>query len=112
MTVPVPDTELSPFWVHTAAVETYTGTTGSGVRTYAASVTVPGYLERKRQFVRAANGEQVISTTQFYGDSTLAPLFAPLSRVTLDEGATTVISRETLTSGDLGLPDHVAVYLQ
>lgn len=112
MTLSVPVTDLSDFWVHAVGLETYQGTSGAGVRLYAVSVTIPCYVERKRQFVRSANGEQVISSTQVYADVTLKAVLAPESRVTLDEGVNTVLSRETYSSAALGLPDHVVAYLQ
>jgi hypothetical protein len=106
--------DLDTFWVHTVTVETYQGTTGDGTRTYAAPQQATGFLEGKRRYVRGRDGDQVISESTLYGPTTLAALFTPQSRVTLPDRATPtfVITLNTNDSAGLGLPDHVAVFLQ
>lgn len=106
--------ELGDFWVHQVTVETYLGTTGAGVKQYAAAVQADVFAERKRRLVRDGNGQQIVSESTLYGDVSLAPQFTPQTRVTLpaETKPTTVIVCAVNDSGDLDLPDHVAVALQ
>lgn len=109
--------ELADFYVHTAIVETAQGTDGYGRDHYADPVTLdPGtdsgcFVEQKRRLVLSSDATQVISETTVYAAPSTAALFAPNSRVTIGGVAATVISAAVNDSGDLDLPDHVAVYL-
>lgn len=107
-----PASELSDFWQHQVTAEPYTGAGANG-STYAAATTVPGFLERKRRLVRAANGEQLVSESTFYADPVFAATLTARSRVTVaGEPPTVVLTLGVNTSGDLDLPDHVAAALQ
>lgn len=107
-------TDLGDFWVHTVSVNTYQGTTGAGVKSYAAPAARVGFVERKRRLVRDGNGTQVVSESTYYGDSGQAVDFPPQSQVTLpgETKPTTVIVCAVNDGGDLDLPDHIAVALQ
>jgi len=104
--------ELAAFLVHTSTVETHLGTSGAGARLYATGQDKACYVERKRQYVRSATGEQVISSTQVFADPAFASIYVPESRVTVDGVPSTVITTAVFTSGDLDLPDHMIAYLQ
>jgi len=103
--------DLADMYVHTASVETYTGTTADGVDLYAAAVNVACYAEGQRRVVLNADGEQVVSETTLYADPASAATFAPLSRVTVLGDTSRVIRVNTFTSGALDLPDNIAVAL-
>ena len=105
---------LSDFWVHTVTVKPYQGISGNGDTIYGAPVTVPGFLDGSRRLVRDGNGTQVISQSTFYCDTTYQADFVPGSQVTLPDRATptVVLTLNVNDSGDLALPDHVAVFLQ
>lgn len=102
---------VARFFVHTVTVETWLGTNGYGADTFASPVTVPCFVEGKRRLVRNSTGAEVISETTLYTNPTSGALFAPDSRVTVNSVTTRVIVTATLTSGSLGLPDHVVVNL-
>jgi hypothetical protein len=112
MPLTVPDSDLSPFWVHVATVETYQGVTGSGVALYAVASDVPCYIERQASLVRASDGEQVVSSTQVYVDPSLSALFTDKTRVTIDGVTSTVIAVSAFTSSGLDLPDHTVAALR
>ncbi len=105
------DADLEEMYVHTATVETYQGTNADGEDLYAAPVGVACYAEGQRRLVLNPDGEQVLSETTLYASPTEAPKFAPLSRVTVLGSTDRVIRVNTFTSGDLDLPDHIAVAL-
>lgn len=103
--------DLAEFWVHTASVETLTGTGAYGP-IFAAAQSVTGFAEQGRQLVRSSDGQEVVSESTWYGPIGDAALFKAGSRVTLPDGSTpTVILAKPHTSGELGLPDHVEVSL-
>lgn len=109
--------DLADFYVHTAIVETLTGTTGYGVDLFAAPVTLDPatgngcFIDDTRHLVRSATGEQVISETTLYTYPASAPYFVPNSRVTIRGVISRVITVNLNDSGPLDLPDHVAVTL-
>lgn len=103
--------DLEDFYVHTATVETFQGTNGYGEDTYADPVDVPGFLTDVRKLVLNADGEQVTSEAQFFTYPDRAPLFLAKSRVTVNGNPSLVIRSNLNTSGDLDLPDHVAISL-
>lgn len=103
--------DLGDFWIHTVTVETFQGAGPAG-DTFAAPATVTGFLEGKTQLVRNANGEQVVSSSTFYTATGNAALFTADSRLTPTGGrAARVIAVNTNDSGNLMLPDHVAINL-
>lgn len=109
--------DLTEFYVHTAIVETFQGTNGYGEDQYATPVTLDPdagngcFIVDGRHLVRTRDGEQVISETQLYTYPSNAPLFLPGSRVTVNGNVSLVIRANLNTSGNLDLPDHVAVSL-
>ena len=109
--------DISEFYVHTAIVETFTGTSGYGVDQFAAPVTLDPaagngcFIDDTRRLVRSSDGEQVISETTLYTFPSNADLFTPNSRVTINGAVSRVITKNLNDSGALGLPDHVAVTL-
>ena len=102
---------MAEFYVHTAAVEMFLGTTGYGEDTFAAPVNVACFAEETRRLVRDKDGEQVVSESTLYTFPITGPLFAPDSRVTLNGMVSRVIRKSVHDSGDLDLPDHTAVAL-
>jgi hypothetical protein len=99
------------FMVHTVTVETYAGEDSWGNTHAAVSAPVPGFLDDKRQLVRAASGDQVVSESTFYTGAEHAAVFAPESLVHLSDRVATVIKCGLADSGPLDLPDHIAVTL-
>jgi hypothetical protein len=109
---------IARFWVHTATVETFKGV-GSAGDIFAPPVTLtPGngttdgcFLDDGTKLVRNKDGDEVVSTTRLFTDKGNAALFTPNSRVKLPTRTARVISANSEDSGDLGLPDHLAVAL-
>ena len=106
------DADIASFYVHTVTAEPYLGAGANGAK-YDDPVTFPAFVEQKRQIVRDANGEQVVSSTTVYCDPAYAANLAPKSRVTFAAGRKSiVIIRADHDSGDLDLPDHCEAALQ
>lgn len=113
------DNEFDDFFVHTASVEKWLGT-GSNGDIFAAPVTIACFADDSRKLVRDKDKQQVISETTLYTSITNASLFVEKSRVTVlgdsdgDEPtgrAAYVIKINANDSGNLDLPDHLAVSL-
>lgn len=102
---------LATFWVHTITVETHEGHDSNGP-IYSAPVTVPCFVDDSTKLVAAPTGDQVVSQSTVFADSSYAPLFVAESRLTVNGRATRVITVNNYTSGPLGLPDHVEVAVQ
>jgi hypothetical protein len=119
--------DMADFYVHTAKVETFLSR-GSNGNLYGPPVilspdsTPPNgvFADDSRKLVRSKDGSQVVSETTLYTSPVNARLFKPGSRVTIlndadDDDlapiAAYVIKANSNTSGDLDLPDHVAVSL-
>lgn len=115
--------DIADFYVQTAIVETYQGTNGYGEDTFAAPVTLDPadvstrpdgngcWIDDARHLVRTSDSEQVISESTLYTYPDNAALFTPNTRVTVNDNVSRVIKTNLNTSGDLDLPDHVAVSL-
>ena len=101
---------LSVFFIHTAAVETFTGAGPTG-DTYAASVDVKGFLDDGIVRVQTSAGEQLVQKSIFYAALTDAAKFVDESRVTVNGRACQVTGVRRRDGGSLGLPDHVEVDL-
>lgn len=106
---------LAMFYVHTLQVETYHGETSYGP-SYAAIATVPGFLDTTSDLSRTATADESTSaSSMFYADPQYAGLFTVQSRVTSPDlggdGKATVVRLNALSSGPLGLPDHIEVGL-
>jgi hypothetical protein len=102
---------LPGLWLqHRVTVEPYEGNTAKGPA-FAAPVTVRCWLEETNRMVRAADGNEVTSSAQFY--CRLDALDArPESRVTLPSGrVTTVLTVARRDAGRLPLPAHLEVSL-
>ena len=112
-----PDDELADFYVHTATVETLTGTDGYGRDIFAGKITLSPdsdygcFIEQKRRLVRDKDGAEVISETSLYSSPAVAPLCTPGSRVVIAGVESRVITASLFDSGDLDLPDHTVVAL-
>jgi len=107
--------DLDEFYVHTLTVETYQGEGAMGP-VYAPEVAVPGFLDTTVDLSRTATTDNTMSAgSMFYCDPTHAALFVVKSRVSSPDlggdGLATVVKVNNLTSGLLGLPDHVEVGL-
>lgn len=103
--------DLDEFLVHTVTVETFLGTTATGVETYAAAVTVPCYLEGASKLVAEGDGEHVRFVSTLYAHPQYGPTFPPRSRVTLDgrPGRVIEVNVNTLTAD---FPEHVEVHIE
>ena len=101
---------LAAFFVHTATVETFTGTGAYG-DTYAAPVTVAGFLDDGVVLVRTGTSEQLVQKSIFYAALSDAAKFPPQSRVTVNGRIAFVSETRRRDGGALGLPDHVEVDL-
>lgn len=107
---------LAMFYVHTVTVETYQGQGANGP-VFAAPVQVIGFLDTTSDLARTGTVEEATSaSSMFYTDPANAGLFTVQTRVTSalleGDGKATVVKVNSLTSGGLGLPDHVEVALQ
>lgn len=109
--------ELADFFAHTVSVETWLGTSGYGVDTFAAPVTLSPttdtgcLVEGTRRVVRDKDGQQVVSETTVYARTAAAALFAPDSRVTIGGVESRVITVATNELDALDLPSHIVVAL-
>lgn len=103
------------FWVHTVTVEPYLGVLNSQPA-YGDPVDVVGFFDSAADLdLSAADTEATSAKSVFYTDPDNASLFPLNSRVTSDQlggdGKATVILANSMTSGPLGLPDHLVVGL-
>ncbi|WP_151480626.1 hypothetical protein [Streptomyces albicerus] len=95
---------------HSVTVEPYEGSSARGP-VYGEPVAVLCFLEEKNRMVRAADGNEVVSSARFFCrlDAVTAP---PESRVTLPDGrVTTVLVQARHDAGGLPLPQHLEVSL-
>lgn len=99
------------FMIHPVTVETHVGEDSWGNTHAPESEPVMGFFDDKRQLVRAASGDQVVSESTFITDKEHEALFAPESIVHYRGRSSTVIACSFHDSGDLGLPDHIEVSL-
>lgn len=97
--------------VHEVTVETKSGEDSWGNINTTVSAPILGFFEDKRQLVRSASGDQVVSESTFTTDKAYEGLFAPESLVHYRDRVSTVIGCALADSGPLGLPDHIAVTL-
>lgn len=98
---------LSMWWVHTVTVERYAGDGAEGP-TWAPPETFRGFVNESRKLVRNTAAEQTLSTRQVF-----LPIEAgripPMSRLTHEGDARTVISSAERSAGALPVPAHVEV---
>lgn len=105
-------TGIEEFYVHTVTAKTKTGSGANG-DVYTAPVTVTGFLDGKTKLVRATDGEQAVSESQFYCSVADGATFTLDTVVTLPNGTTAqVITVNSLEVGGLlaGV-EHTVVYL-
>lgn len=69
------------FMIHTVSVETYQGSTPTGV-SYAAPVDVVGLYDAGLAVVSESGGKELVERSSFYGNNEDAAKFVPKSRVT------------------------------
>jgi hypothetical protein len=109
---------ISVFWVHTATVETFTGAGPTG-DTYAAPVSVKGFLDDGVVLVQSGAGEQLVQKSIFYAPLTFTvagvqyvsrDVFLPESQVTVNGKVAQVSETHLRDGGSLGLPDHIEVH--
>ncbi|MDA8440487.1 MAG: hypothetical protein M0Z51_16735 [Propionibacterium sp.] len=101
---------IAAFFVHSASVETFAGTGAYG-DTYAAPVTVAGFLDDGVVLVRTGTSEQLVQKSILYAALSDAAKFIPQSRVTVNGRVSWVSEARRRDGGALGLPDHVEVDL-
>ena len=99
------------FAVHEVRVEPHAGEDPFGNIHTTLSDPITGFMDEKRELVRSASGDQVVSEATFYTGKEHEPLFKPETLVHYRGKASTVISCHLADSGPLGLPDHIAVVL-
>lgn len=97
--------DLTAFWQHETTVRTHEGHGPFG-ETYADPVTVPCFIEGRRQLVRDQNGREVTSEATIYGPAHRGDLFLPESTATVNGDERTIITLAKHYSGALDLPDH------
>lgn len=101
---------ISVFFIHTATVQTFTGTGPTG-DLYAAAVDVKGFLDDGVVLVQSSAGEQLVQKSIFYAALSDAAVFVPESRVTVNGRACQVTAVRRRDGGSLGLPDHCEIEL-
>lgn len=106
--------DLVDFFTDTVTAEAYLGTSGSGAVLYDQPVTVPCLLSRRSQFIRNAQGEQVLAQSTVSATLDWTDQLAPKSRITIPgETPTTVIIRQISTGhGPIDGLDRVKAWLQ
>lgn len=100
---------LPRLWLqHTVTIEPHLGENGYGQDVWGPGVPVTGWLEQKTKNVRASDGSETVSSSQFHCDLDVS---APeRSRATLPDGSQTlVISAGRMDGGTLPLPSHLVV---
>jgi hypothetical protein len=102
--------DASLFFVNSVSVETLTGEGAYG-EDFADPVTVACFIDDSTHLVRNKDGEEVVSNTVLYADSSQSAAFAVDSRVTVNGRTARVITLNAYDSVSLGLPDHVEVHL-
>jgi hypothetical protein len=102
-------TAAAQFTPTTVTVSAYLGSTARGEK-YADPEDVPMFLAEGNTLVRAANGDQTVSSSRLFNDPSFAEKFPPGSKVTVNGRPTVVIS---LVRAVIGHPDvdHVRVVL-
>src|SRR5579875_1361197 len=86
--------------MHQVTAEAYQGIAGTGDVLYDDPVTVPCLLSRRSQFIRNADGDQVLAQSTVSADPSYADQLAPQSRITIPgETPTYVIIRQISTGG-------------
>ena len=101
--------ELADFYIHTATVEQWLGTSADG-DVYAAPVDVTCFVDDTTKLIRAATGEQTVSGTTIYAPSSAAEALTIQARVTIASGRVSRVINVNGLDGPFGL-DHVEANL-
>lgn len=104
--------DIEEFFVHTAQVETFLGESGYGADQYAAAVSKAGFRDGAQKLIRTSDGQQAVASATWFTDPVDVALYTLDSRVTVGNVQGQVIAVALMDSGDLDLPDHLAVSLQ
>lgn len=91
---------LSSFYVHTATVETFTGSGPAG-RIFSAPVTVRGLLDDGLVNVKTSQGEDLTQKSVFYASIDDYAKFTVDSRITVNGRKTTVAAVRRREAGPL-----------
>ncbi len=102
---------LNEFYVHTASVQTYTGTGPRG-DTFASAVAVACFVDDEQDVTLQGTTIAVSDLTKVYAPLSAASLFTPASKVTVNGQQARVTAMKRHSSGALGLPDHVEVTIK
>lgn len=102
-----------PGWLmpHTVQVETYLGDKAYG-DAYKPAQTVRCSVDDRRQLIRAASGDEVVSETSLRTSLTNAPKFTLESRVTVNGRRTFVLATSRHELGQQSEADHLRVNLR
>lgn len=107
---------VARLFVHTVTVEEFLGTSGYGVDQFGPATTLAPpngcFVDDSTKLTLNGKGEEVVSSTTVYTATGNASLFPTGARVTTGGRVSRVIKVNVNDSGDLGLPDHVAVSLE
>jgi hypothetical protein len=92
---------ISDFYIHTATVETFTGTGARGPA-FAAPIAKAGFAEDGRKLVRNATGQEVVSETTWFTSLDDVALYTADSKVTVNGRTARVIIAKRRDLGALG----------
>lgn len=100
------------YLVHTVDVDPYTGSGAYGDVYDPTVMGVPCFADDKRQLIRNADGQEVVSETTLYLRLAHEASFPPGSRVTVPSGRQAVVIKTAArTDGDIGAWQHLEVSL-
>lgn len=94
---------------HTVAIEEYEGAGAYGP-TFADSYDCQGYFQQERKYVRGDEGDEIVSSCQFFTSDNIDP--PGQSKVTFDGKEYIVISSSPKTSAIGGKHSHTEVYME
>lgn len=102
-----------PLWLmpHTVTVETYLGDNAMG-DSYRPARAVRCSIDDRRQLVRAASGDEVVSETSLRTSLAEESRFTLESRVVVNGRRTYVLSTSRQELGDMSEADHLEVTLR
>jgi hypothetical protein len=103
--------DIDEFYVHTVTSEPFLGSSGMGVDLFDTPIVVQGFMDNTQKQVRDQNGNTIICAGTFYTYPVSAVAFPINARVTTDSGVARVMAVNINDSGDLDLPDNVAITL-
>ena len=92
-----------------ASIEEYGGSSAYGPE-YSDPYSVEGYMEESRTYVRNENGDQVVSSAQFFTSEEISP--PPQSKLNFDGSEHIVITVSTNRNAVTGEENHVEIALE